>query len=179
MPHIHTDPGQHDITTTAFIIRIDGDEPRGLLHPHRKLGLLLPVGGHVELDENPWAASIHEIREESGYEIKQLKVLQPRQRILKMDGVKNHPVPLFLQTHEYKKDEGHYHIDIGFLYVTDQDPAFMPDAGEATELLWLTQSEIAARKYEMPADIAQIYDFSFKAAFGGEWEAVSPDTFDA
>lgn len=178
MPHIHTEPGQHDLTTSAFIIRTDYDEPRGLLHPHKKLGLLLPVGGHVELDETPWAASIHEIAEESGYDIAQLRVMQPTQRITRMPGTKTHPVPLFLQTHEFKKDMGHFHTDIGFLYVADQAPARLPADGESTELLWMTKSEIQTRRNEMPEDIWTIYEFCFDIAMT-EWEAVNPDMFDA
>jgi 8-oxo-dGTP diphosphatase len=178
MPHIHTEPGQHDITTTAFIIRTDTDEPRGLVHMHRKLHLLLPVGGHVELHENPWSASIHEIKEESGYEITQLRVLQPIERIQKMDGVKTHPVPLFLQTHAFKDSADHYHIDVGFLFVTAEDPLSTPAEGEAKELLWLTNNEVLARSNEMPADIAQIYNFAFSVALK-KWERVSPNVFDA
>jgi len=177
MPHIHTHPGQHDLTTTAFIIRTDGSEPRGLLHRHRKLGLLLPVGGHVELHETPWAASLHEIAEEAGYVINQLTVMQPKERIKQMDDVKIHPVPLFLQTHEFKTDEGHSHIDIGFLFVTNEEPAMPPADGESAELLWLTNDEIQARRAEMPADIAQIYDFSFMVALAG-WEMVEPGAYD-
>lgn len=67
MPHIHTKPGQYDHTVTAYIVRTDGDDPKVLLHMHRKLGMLLPPGGHVELDETPWAAMAHELTEESGY----------------------------------------------------------------------------------------------------------------
>jgi 8-oxo-dGTP pyrophosphatase MutT (NUDIX family) len=177
MPHIHTKPGQHDLTTTAFIIRTDGDEAYGLLHRHKKLDMLLPVGGHVELDETPWAAIIHEVREESGYEISQLDILQPQERITRMDGVKIHPVPLFLQTHEFKKDEGHSHVDIGFLFITNQLPAKLPGDGESSDLIWLNAEELDARRHEMPADIAQIYEFSFDIALP-RWERVSPETFD-
>ena len=177
MPHIHTEPGQHDFTTTAFIIRIENEVAYGLLHRHRKLGLLLPVGGHVELHENPWVAAIHEMHEESGYDIAQLKVLQPTVRIKRMDGVKTHPMPLFLQTHEYKKDMGHFHVDTGFLFVTEQLPAHAPAEGESAELLWLTNEEIQIRASEMPADVAQIYDFALTAALH-EWEAVKVDSFD-
>ncbi|MES2875886.1 MAG: NUDIX domain-containing protein [Patescibacteria group bacterium] len=177
MPHIHTDPGQHDLTTTAFIIRTGDGESKGLLHLHRKLDMLLPVGGHVELNETPWAAVIHEVAEESGYEMSQLSVLQPRQRITQMDGVKNHPVPLFLQTHAFKKDEDHSHVDIGFLFVTEQLPATAPEEGESAELIWLTNAQIQERKAEMPADIAQIYDFAFHAALP-DWDQVSPSRFD-
>lgn len=178
MPHIHTDYGQHDLTTTAFIIRLEGDRTYGLLHRHKRLGMLLPVGGHVELHETPWAAVIHKLAEESGYEIDQLDVSQPSDRIKHMDDVKTHPVPLFLQTHEFKKDAGHYHIDVGFLFVTDEFPSHAPEDGESAELLWLTNEQIQARKAEMPADIAQIFDFCFTTALAS-WERVSPRTFQA
>ena len=178
MPHIHTNPGDHDSTTTAFIVRkIDG-EWHGLLHKHRKLNMLLPVGGHVEVNENPWAAALHEIEEESGFELSQLEILQPMERIKKMDGVKTHPVPLFLQTHKYSDDLDHYHVDVGFLLITDQDPAGLPEAGESTALMWLTNQQIQERKSEMPADVAQIYDFSLTTAVKS-WERVPLGVFDA
>ena len=177
MPHIHTDPGQHDLTTTAFIIRIENAKAYGLLHKHKKLGLLLPVGGHVELHETPWAAVLHEIREESGYDASQLVVLQPKDRIRVMDDVKTHPVPLFLQTHEFKKDVDHHHVDIGFLFLSHELPSQSPGEGESAELLWLTNDEIQARKTEMPPDIAQIYDFCLTTAFE-TWEQSSLGDFD-
>lgn len=177
MPHIHTEPGQHDLTTTAFIIRIEAGRAHALVHKHKKLGLLLPVGGHVELHETPWAAVLHEIEEESGYDKAQLSVMQPVQRVRKMDGVKTHPVPLFLQTHEFKKDEGHFHVDIGFLFLSNELPSSLPSEGESAELLWLSEPEIQARKHEMPADIAQIYEFCFTEALE-TWERVPTNEFD-
>lgn len=177
MPHIHTKAGQHDLTTTAFIVRVTNGEAYGLMHRHRKLAMLLPVGGHVELDENPWAAIIHEINEESGYEINQLSVLQPDERVLTMDGVKTHPVPLFLQTHQFKKGESHFHVDVGFAFVTDQYPQSSPQDGESSELLWLTNRQIQARQTEMPADVAQIFDFVLTTALQ-KWQRVNPSEFD-
>lgn len=177
MPHIHTEPGHHDLTTTAFIVRTDGRNAYGLMHRHRKLGMLLPVGGHVELIENPWAAVIHEIKEESGYDINQLTVLQPVERVLRMDGVKSHPVPLFLQTHRFSPDAEHYHVDVGFAFITSQQPVSPPSEGESSELLWLTNDDIQARKNEMPADVAQIFDFVLTTAVKS-WQRVSPSAFD-
>lgn len=178
MPHIHTDPNQHDLTTTAFIVRMIDGVAHGLVHRHRKLNMLLPVGGHVELHENPWAAIIHELKEESGYDVSQLKVIQPLERIKKMDDVKTHPVPLFLQTHRFKNEMDHYHVDVGFLFLAVDEPKHLPQEGESSELLWLTNQEIQQRKSEMPADIAQIYEFSLTTALY-KWEQVSPDDFDA
>lgn len=40
MAHIHTKPGQHDLTASAYIIRDDGNEPVVLLHRHKKLGAI-------------------------------------------------------------------------------------------------------------------------------------------
>ena len=56
MPHIHTEPGQHDQTVSAFIFRKVDGEYKAFLHMHRTLGTLMQVGGHVELDETPWGA---------------------------------------------------------------------------------------------------------------------------
>jgi len=53
MSHIHTNPGEHDQTVSAFIIRTDTAEPELLLHVHKKLGVLLQPGGHIELNETP------------------------------------------------------------------------------------------------------------------------------
>jgi 8-oxo-dGTP diphosphatase len=178
MPHIHTGPGEHDLTTTAFIVRIESNIAYGLLHQHKKLERLLPVGGHVELTENPWAAVIHEIQEESGYDVNQLKVLQPKDRIKRMDGVKVHPVPLFLQTHGYKADSDHAHVDIGFAFVTNELPNSRPAQGEQDVLIWLSAEEIQAQKNHMPADIAQIYQYVFETALL-QWEQVDPESFDA
>lgn len=177
MPHIHTEPGQHDLTTTAFIIReIDG-EPHVLIHKHKKLSILLPVGGHVELHETPWAASMHEIREEAGYDPSQLMVLQPLERIIRMDGVKTHPVPLFLQTHQFKKDVNHYHIDIGYAFVANGLPQHSLGVDESADIRWMNQQAITDAADDMPEDVSQITEFIFTVAYP-KWERVSPESFD-
>ena len=53
MGHIHTEAGQIDQTVTAYVLRREGDEVYIMLHQHKKIQKLLPVGGHVELDETP------------------------------------------------------------------------------------------------------------------------------
>lgn len=141
MAHIHTEPGQVDHTVTAFIVRIDGDQPRMLFHLHKKYGSLLPAGGHVELDETPWAAMAHEISEETGYQLSQLQVMQPKLRVTSLDGVINHPQPLRVNTHTAAPH--HYHADIAYLFVTTQAPAQAPAEGESTDLRWLSRAELA------------------------------------
>ena len=67
MPHIHTEPDQHDMTVSAYIVRTDSAEPLCLVHMHRKIGKLAQIGGHIELNETPWQSIAHELEEESGY----------------------------------------------------------------------------------------------------------------
>ena len=40
-----------------------------LLHLHRKLGMWLPPGGHIEPDELPDEAAVREVLEETGIEV--------------------------------------------------------------------------------------------------------------
>ena len=62
MAHIFYDL---DFTVAVFVVR-DG---RVLLVNHRKLEKWLPIGGHIEIGENPEQAALRETLEESGLEI--------------------------------------------------------------------------------------------------------------
>lgn len=156
MPHIHTEPGQIDQSATAIIIRTDFTEPKMLLHVHRKLGSLLPPGGHVELDETPWMAMAHELREESGYSLDELLVVQPKIRLKHLSGITLHPLPLVSNTHDIPED--HFHTDLDYLFIASAEPQGVPDEGETAEMLWLTRDEIVAlpkgKIYENTREIA-------------------------
>jgi 8-oxo-dGTP pyrophosphatase MutT (NUDIX family) len=71
-----------DFTATAFVYWQGGT----LLHKHKKLGLWLPCGGHIDPHELPDDAAIREVHEESGVEIellgeKTLKIKDPKQLV--------------------------------------------------------------------------------------------------
>ena len=65
MAHIHE---KIDFTVAIFVVH----EGRVLLIHHRKLDKWLPLGGHIELDEDPEQAALREAREESGFEVELL-----------------------------------------------------------------------------------------------------------
>ena len=44
-------------------------EGKVLLHLHRKLGMWLPPGGHIEKDELPDEAAVREVLEETGVKV--------------------------------------------------------------------------------------------------------------
>jgi len=152
MAHIHAQPGGHDVTVSAYILRRCPDgQMRVLLHMHKNLHRLMQPGGHIETDENPWAAMIHELREETGYDIGQLSVLQTGPRVRELSEAVLHPTPLMLTTHRYSALD-HYHDDLSFAFVTNDLPAHRPVDGESQDVRWLTADEIG----EVP--VGQIFE---------------------
>ena len=160
MPHLHTAPGQHDLTVSLFLVRTDGPEPVVLLHHHRSLGVWMQTGGHVELTETTWQAVAHELREETGYELDQVAVLQPALRLGPLPDNDVHPQPICLRTVPVARgvEHEHWHIDLGFALVTAEAPRLAVSPGESTELAWLTRRQLldlpAGETYE---DVRQIH----------------------
>ena len=145
MPHIHTEAGQHDATVSFFIIRTDTPTPSVMLHMHRKVGKWMMFGGHVELNESPWEAALHEITEETGYAHQQLQVLQPPYRISKLDGAKVHPTPIVYSTKEYPAaEQTHFHTDATYALITNEDPEGQPEEGESTNIIIVNLEELNA-----------------------------------
>jgi 8-oxo-dGTP pyrophosphatase MutT (NUDIX family) len=62
MAHIHE---KIDFTVAIFVVQ----NRRVLLVHHRKLDKWLPLGGHIELEEDPEQAALREAREESGLDV--------------------------------------------------------------------------------------------------------------
>jgi len=153
MAHIHTDPGQHDFTASAYIVRTDLPEPAVLMHRHKLLHAWLQFGGHVELHEDPWQAVTHEVREESGYDLSQLKLLQPDIRQVESSDVTNHPWPVNLITLKFGELD-HYHTDIAYAFTTNEGPAHKVGDGESTELRAFTRGELIGLKAgEIPENV--------------------------
>ncbi len=90
-----------DFAATVFVAW----RGRLLLHRHRKLGMWLPCGGHVEPHELPDEAAVREVREESGVEVelvgeRALDLPAPRQ-LVRPRGVQLETI-----------GPGHEHIDL-------------------------------------------------------------------
>lgn len=175
MAHIHTKPGQHDHTVSGFIVRIDENEPKIILHKHKKLGKYLQFGGHIELDENPWQALTHELLEESGYDMSQLKILQPKSRLKITNDVTLHPVPVSYNTHSFSKD--HYHTDISYVFTAVDNPAHTLADGESEKILAFTRKDILAMTTdETYENVKKICLFIFDEALK-DWEAIPASNF--
>lgn len=161
MPHIHTEPGQHDFTVSAYIIRQVDGEWKCLVHKHKRLGVLMQIGGHIELEETPWAAVAHEIAEESGYSLRELTLLQYRAMPVQVRGAVTHPTPYLVNTHT-AGPQPHYHTDFCYAFIAESMAAHLPEKGESADLRWLTVRELkqldAASPKELLGDVLDIYE---------------------
>jgi 8-oxo-dGTP pyrophosphatase MutT (NUDIX family) len=175
MPHIHTQPGQHDHTASAYLFRIDLDEPKVLLHMHKKFGKYMQFGGHIELNETPWQAITHELLEESGYSMEQLTVLQPSGRITQLRDAIMHPQPVTHNTHALPDE--HFHTDIVYAFTTTEVPKHQPSDGESTDIRSFTRSALV----NLPDDsiienVREIALYIFDHCLAN-WQPVSPSEF--
>lgn len=150
MPHLNTGPGEYDVTASALILRELDGRTQLLVHRHRKLGTLMQPGGHVERTEDPWSAIAHELREESGYDLEQLLLLQPVHRIEHAEGIAVLPMPLVVDVHPIGAD--HAHTDLVYAFVATTDPAGSPGEDESQELHWLPVDALEGP--DAPADLA-------------------------
>lgn len=178
MAHIHTDPGQHDQTACAYIVRFDTPEPQILIHLHKKLSIWLQPGGHIELTETPWQAVLHEIEEETGYTRAQLTVLQPKQRLKHLSGIVLHPQVVAMNTHKFG-DTDHYHTDHIYAFATDQAPERTPRQDESQDLRWIKRQEVADyRGPDMKPDTREMLLYIFDNIVGS-WERVDLNEYQA
>jgi 8-oxo-dGTP pyrophosphatase MutT (NUDIX family) len=106
------------VTASAIVIG-----PRGtVLHRHKRLGIWMQPGGHIEPDEDPWEAAARETHEETG-----LRVVHP-------DGG-----PRLIHLDAHRAGE-HFHLDLRYLLVSnDSEPSPPPD--ESQEVGWFSWEE--------------------------------------
>jgi 8-oxo-dGTP pyrophosphatase MutT (NUDIX family) len=101
MAHIHE---KIDFTVAIFVV----SKGKILLIHHRKLDKWLPLGGHIELDEDPEQAALREAKEESGFEVELLGERPPTTE----SGTRALIAPRFLDIHRITDTHEH----IGMIY---------------------------------------------------------------
>lgn len=176
MGHLHQQDNQHDATVSMYIVSIaNPDEPRLFLHQHKVAGRWFQPGGHVELTENPWQAVVHELREETGFELDQLAVLQARPRLPAPVNGQLLPTPFVTRTGGYEQ-LAHFHDDLLYAFITEQEPRLPLAEDESQEIAWFTRAELAAiPDEEIYMDIKPLGRWLL--TFWREWEAVSTSEF--
>jgi len=104
------------------------------LHDHKRLGLLLPAGGHVDRDELPHETALREAREETGLD----PTLLVDQREITSGTNRSLPRPRHLMLADvnvYDGHVGHQHVDHVY-YATVDSRAIDPAPGEEPADAW-------------------------------------------
>ena len=116
------------VTGSAFVTG-----PRGVvLLRHKRLGIWLQPGGHVDPGETPWAAARREAEEETGLAVDFAEPLDDL------------GVPPLAHVDVHDGGRGHTHLDVRYLLdAGDAEPA--PPDGESQEIGWFGWDDAVVR----------------------------------
>jgi 8-oxo-dGTP pyrophosphatase MutT (NUDIX family) len=112
----------HHITASALVVSTRGV----ILHRHKRLGIWVQPGGHVDAREWPDVAAIRETSEETGLQV-------------------HHPdAPWLIHVDVHPGPRGHTHYDLRYLLVSNgDDPA--PPEGESEDVAWFSWADAPSR----------------------------------
>jgi 8-oxo-dGTP pyrophosphatase MutT (NUDIX family) len=128
MAHIHE---KIDFTVAIFVVH----RRRILLIHHRKLDRWLPLGGHIELDEDPEIAALREAKEESGFDVELLGERPPTTE----PGTRALIAPRFLDIHRISDTHEH----IGMIYwARPKNGSLTLAAAEHHDIRWCDAAEL-------------------------------------
>lgn len=153
MAHIHE---KIDFTASVFIVKGNAV----LFHKHKKIGLWLPPGGHVELDEDPNQAAMREAKEETGLDIELFGNSRLPQQ--PTDGTVDLIPPMFLNRH--RMGESHEHIDFVYFARPVGGELHAEDGGE---MIWVGERELVENEKGI-RDNVRSYALAALRYFGGK-----------
>ena len=136
MPHIHE---KIDFIAEAYIVH----DHKVLLRKHDKYKIWLPVGGHVELDEDPPQAAIREAKEEVGLDIEIIATTPVRT----FDDSKDLIPPQFMNRH--RVNDSHEHIAFIYFAKSKSDVVRQGDTEVSDDIRWFTAEELSDPTLDM------------------------------
>ncbi|HVM13653.1 MAG TPA: NUDIX domain-containing protein [Egibacteraceae bacterium] len=123
LPHpLDQDAGPIHVTGSAIVVG-----PRGvLLHRHKRMGIWLQPGGHIDHGETPWDTARRETTEETG-----IRAAHPDSG------------PRLVHVDVHAGPRGHTHLDVRYLLLAgDEVPT--PPPGESPAVCWFSWSRAVA-----------------------------------
>lgn len=142
MSNIVPNEADRDFTASAYVIK----ENKVLLMNHKKTGLWLQPGGHIEKNELPHETAKREALEETGFNIE----LEQTPKSNYQAPTEDLPKPFKVNAHRI--EQGHWHCDFAFkaTVTKKQKPTH---SHEHNGLKWLTQQQIKSGSFEIPKNV--------------------------
>ncbi len=131
-----------DYTVEVFIVY----DKKILLVYHKALQKWLPVGGHIELDEDPEEALFRETKEETGLDIEILS----NKLDLRTDSFKSLFTPLYLDIHRI--NDTHRHVGMVYFARSLTDKVSL-EKEEHEQVRWFSQKDLSNPKYSILEDV--------------------------
>jgi len=142
MPHIHE---RIDWTVVAYLVY----QNKVLFVFHKELQKWLPLGGHIELDEDPDEALVREVKEESGIEDIEVLAIRPNIRVDASER-KFLYTPSYMDIHTI--NEKHRHIGLVYFLRVKTDAIRLAEQ-EHTEIRWLVKEQFDDPKFHLEESI--------------------------
>ncbi len=139
MAHLHD---AIDFTVACYIVRDD----RVLMIHHRQLAKWLPIGGHIELHEDPDQALWREIEEECGLTVEIVGGRAP----IEDPTVKILFTPAHVNLHRITDTHRHV-VNIYYARWKDGEPRLRPDEHE--QIRWFSREELRDPQYGIKPDV--------------------------
>lgn len=120
----HADPTH--ITASAIVMSEQHGTDWVVLHKHKRLGLWLQPGGHVDAGELVSDAAVREAREETGLHVQHAAV-----------------TPVFVHVDVHPGPRGHTHLDLRYLLIASHEMP-RPGEGESPDVAWFSYEDALA-----------------------------------
>lgn len=153
MAHIHE---LIDFVVNIFIVY----DNKVLLIDHKKLKRWLPIGGHVELNEDPEEALFREVKEECGLEIEVLGK-KPDIKSFGEFNFKQLYTPNFLDIHQIT--DIHKHVALNYFAKSKSDK-FIFNKEEHDDILWFSKEDLDDPKFNILPEIKFYSEEALKMA---------------